>query len=375
MSCVAAFEIEYVQYMDESGQALADLPNWATEVESLEHAYKWMLLTRLFDAKAVALQRTGQMGTYASCLGQEAIGAAIGLAMHPNDVFVPSYRETGAQLIRGSRMRDILMFWGGDERGSNPPIANQDFPVAIPIASQCLHAVGVATAFKYRKQNRIALCAIGDGATSQGDFYEAINLAGVWKLPVVFLVSNNQWAISVPRAAQSASQTLAQKAIAAGIDGVQVDGNDYIAMRDTLDQAIEKARSGNGATIIEALTYRLSDHTTADDASRYRSAEEVEVYKQKDPLLRLERHMRVAMGWDEGKQQSLKEQCQQQIEEEIQAYLTAEAAPPTEMFDYLYESLPKVYLKQRQQLFDEWQQHLGAREETVDTDVKESDHV
>lgn len=372
MSRVAEFEIEYRQFLHESGQPLTVLPDWATETGVLEKAYEWMMLTRLFDAKAIALQRTGQMGTYASCLGQEAIGAAIGLSMHPNDVFVPSYRETGAQLIRGSRMQDILLFWGGDERGSHPPSANQDFPVAIPIASQCLHAVGVATAFKYRKQNRVALCAIGDGATSQGDFYEAINLAGVWDLPVIFVVSNNQWAISVPRKAQSASQTLAQKAIAAGIHGIQVDGNDYIAMRDTLDQAIGHARSGKGPTLIEALTYRLSDHTTADDASRYRPAEEVATEQQKDPLLRLERYMQAERGWTETNQQLLKEKCQNQIEEEVQSYLGMALAPPTDMFDHLYENLPKVLLKQRQQLYEEWQQETGS---DAVTDLKESDHV
>src|SRR5687767_4363155 len=225
-----------------------------------------MTLMRAYDLKAVALQRTGQLGTYAPHIGQEAVNAAIGSAMRADDVFLMTYRENGAQLMRGVTLRELFLYWSGDERGSDSSGARKDFPICVTIAAQCTHAVGAAYAIKLRKQPRVVVCALGDGATSKGDFYEAINAAGVWQLPLVFVVSNNRWAISVPRAKQSATTTLAQKAIAAGMPALQVDGNDVIALRHAMDEALARARVGTGPTLIEALTYRLSDHTTADDA-------------------------------------------------------------------------------------------------------------
>ena len=175
-----------------------------------------MMLTRLFDYKAVALQRTGMLNTYASTLGQEAISVGIGASMQREDVFCPFYRDYAAQLMRGVKMSEILSFWKGNEWGNHFSECPLDFPICVPIATQLLHAAGVATAFKLRKQAKVAVSICGDGATSEGDFYEAINVAGVWQLPVVFVIDNNQWAISVPRKHQTDAQTLAQKAIAAG---------------------------------------------------------------------------------------------------------------------------------------------------------------
>jgi pyruvate dehydrogenase E1 component alpha subunit len=268
MTKVASFEIHYTQFLDASGKAVAELPEFARDPEALVALYRAMVLTRRFDAKAIALQRTGRLGTYASSLGQEAVTVGLAAAMLPEDVLLPTYRESGAQLWRGVKLEELLLYWGGDERGSDFAGPRADFPVSVPIASQCLHAVGVAYAKMIKREPGAAVCVCGDGATSNGAFYEAINYAGVWRVPAVFVVNNNQWAISLPRSAQSAAATLAQKAIAAGIPGCQVDGNDVIAVRDAVEHGLSRARGGEGPCVVVALTYRMTDHTTADDAGR-----------------------------------------------------------------------------------------------------------
>ena len=197
-----------------------------------------------FDAKAVSLQRTGRLGTYPSSLGQEAVAVGVGAAMRAEDVLLPCFREQGAQLMRGTTMVELLLYWGGDERGSDYAVPRDDFPVSVPIGTHAPHAAGTAMAFQLRGDARVAVCAIGDGATSKGDVYEAMNFAGARRLPVVFVVNNNGWAISFPRAKQTAAETLAQKAIAAGMPGVQVDGNDVIAVRWAMEQALDRARNG-----------------------------------------------------------------------------------------------------------------------------------
>src|SRR5436305_14704322 len=208
-----------------------------------------MVLARAFDLKAVSLQRTGRRGTYAVALGQEAVAVGVASAMRTEDVLLPSYRDNAALLWRGMKMEEILLFWGGDERGNLSSGPAHEFPYCIPVGSQAPHAAGVAYAFKFRKQPRVAVCLIGDGATSKGDVWEAMNFAAIWQLPVVFVANNNQWAISVPLKLQTASQTLAQKAIAAGFDGEQVDGNDVSAVRAAAVEAIERARAGAGPTL------------------------------------------------------------------------------------------------------------------------------
>ena len=269
---VANFTIQYSQFLNYTGQLTQAFPEFASQ-EKLIALYEAMLTLRTFDTKTIKLQRTGKMGTYPSCHGAEAFSIGIGDALTPNDVFCPYYRDQGILMQRQHDLLGILQYWGGDEKGSlrqHP----QDFPVCVPIASQCLHAAGVAFSFQYRQEPRVAVCTIGEGGTSEGDFYEAMNLAGAWNLPVVFIVNNNQWAISVPLSQQTRCQTIAQKAIAAGFEGLQVDGNDVIAVRHATQLALDKARSGGGPTLIEALSYRLCDHTTADDATRYQSSED-----------------------------------------------------------------------------------------------------
>jgi 2-oxoisovalerate dehydrogenase E1 component alpha subunit len=337
---VAHFDVPFVRCLDPEGRVVDELPAVASDSEALKAMFRAMIRVRLFDTKAVALQRTGQLGTYASCLGHEALHVGMGAALRPEDVFFPTYREYGTQLWRGVRMSEILLFWGGDERGSAFAEQPHDFPWAVPIGTQTLHASGAALAFRLRHEPRVALATVGDGGTSQGDFYEAMNAAGVWKLPAVFVVANNRWAISVPLAKQTAAQTLAQKAIAAGIPGIQVDGNDLLAVRAVLDEAVARARRGDGPTVVEALTYRLSDHTTADDARRYRSKDEVERAWREEPLVRLRRFLVDRGLWNEGEEKRWTERCQEEIEEAVKVYLATGQPALEDMFDYTFAALP-----------------------------------
>lgn len=343
---VASFTVEYIQFLDVHSKPVQPLPAFAQDIATLQKLYRTMVLVRTFDTKAIALQRTGKMGTFPSVLGQEAVGVGLGDALHKDDVLCPSYRDYGAQLQHGLKMADILAYWGGDERGSD--FANrEDFPISVPIGTQCLHAAGVATAFKMRKQPRVAISLCGDGATSQGDFYEALNVAGVWNLPVVFVVNNNQWAISVPRKAQTSAQTLAQKAIAGGFEGVQVDGNDIIAVRYAMEIALEKARKGGGPTLIEAITYRLCDHTTADDANRYRDKADLQKAWQEEPVARLRTYLHQQGHWSPQEEEKLLAECSAQVESAVQEYLDMSPPEVTSMFDYLYASLPHDLKAQR----------------------------
>jgi pyruvate dehydrogenase E1 component alpha subunit len=217
----------------------------------------------------------------------------------------------------------------------------------VPIATQCLHAAGAAMAFHIRKEARVAVSVVGDGGSSKTDFYGAINMAGAWKLPYVAVIVNNQWAISVPRKMQTGAETLAQKGIAAGLACIQVDGNDIIAMRAVMDEAIARARAGGGATVVEAVTYRLSDHTTADDARRYRNEEEVKAAWLREPLLRLRNHLTAIGAWDEAAEAAWKAECGAKVDIEINAYLESKPQPLEAMFDYLYAELPHDVAAQR----------------------------
>jgi len=344
---VARFEIPYYQILDENSKLVSELPEFAKNPENLIKLYRLMVLNRLFDTKAIALQRTGKMGTYPSTRGQEAAFVGVGNAMQNEDVFVPYYRDVGILIQRGVKLSEILLFWGGDERGNCFANNKKDFPYCVPIGTQLLHAAGVATAINIKKEKRAVLTVCGDGGTSEGDFYEALNVAGVWKLPLVFVVSNNQWAISVPREAQTASQTIAQKAVAAGFSGEQVDGNDVIAVRERVSKALDKAREKHEPTLIEILSYRHSDHTTADDASRYEPKGTREKEWTKEPVLRLKRYLESINVWDDKKEEELAAECASEIDKTLQEYANTPPAAPESMFDHLYASLPKIYEEQR----------------------------
>lgn len=341
MTTVASFSIDYIQYLTPDGKLVAKkTPEIATNFDKLKDLYELMVMTRVFDTKAIALQRTGKLGTYASSLGHEAVHVAIGAAMREQDVFAPMYREYGAQLYRGVKMSEILLYWGGDERGSNFSGPEHDFPWCVPIATQCMHAAGAAMAFKLRKEQRAAVTVVGDGGSSKGDFLEAINAASAFKLPLVLVIVNNQWAISVPRKKQSSGKTLAQKGLAGGLPSVQVDGNDLIAVYSEIQAALKRAYRGEGASVIEAITYRLSDHTTADDANRYRSKDEVENARDFEPISRLRKYLDSQNQWSEQQENALLTSSKKEVDLAVNEYLETPAPKVSDMFDYMYQELP-----------------------------------
>src|SRR6266436_4266785 len=301
---VARFEIRRRAYLAPDGAGLRRLPSFASDTELLVSFYRAMVLARAFDLKAVSLQRTGRLGTYAIGLGQEAVGVGIGSAMRQEDVLLPSYRDNAALLWRGVKMEEILLYWGGDERGNHSSGPAHDFPYCIPVGSQAPHAAGVAYAFKFRKQPRVAVCLFGDGATSKGDLWEAMNFAGVHKLPLVFVANNNQWAISVPLKLQTAAETLAQKAIAAGFGGEQVDGNDVIAVRAAAAE----------------------------------------------PIARLRAYLVNQRAWGKAQEEQLVSECQEQVDAAAERYLAIAPRAPETMFDHLYAELPRAYASQRDEL-------------------------
>ena len=334
------FHVDYLQLLSPAGEASDKAGPIAEDAELLRRLYRAMNRTRVFDSKAIALQRTGKLGTFASALGQEAIGVGFGAAMKPYDVLAPSYRDHGAQFLRGVTMTEILRYWGGDERGSDFEAAKSDFPICVPVATQVAHAVGAAYAFRLRAEKRVAVTFVGDGGSGNGGFYEALNMAGVWKAPLVVVINNNGWAISTPRAISTAAESLAQKAIAAGVPGRQVDGNDVLAVHVAACEAIEKARDGGGPTVVEAISYRLGDHTTADDATRYRDPEDSKAAWTREPISRLRSYLAAKGFWDREQETALLEQCREEVESEVARYLSTPAQTCDAMFEHLYATLP-----------------------------------
>jgi pyruvate dehydrogenase E1 component alpha subunit len=345
--------IDYLSILDENGRLDKDLePDMADAL--LLKLYRFMLSGRRFDERLLNLQRQGRIGTFPPIKGQEAAQLGAVAALEDSDWMVPAFRETAAERWRGRTMESIILVNAGFGEGAEGPPEQPDMPISIPVGSQMLHAVGIAWAMRYRKKSTVAMTFFGDGATSEGDFHEALNFAGVFSAPVVFVCQNNQWAISIPRSRQTRSQTLAQKALAYGIPGIQVDGNDVLAVYAASREAVQRARAGDGPTLIECVTYRLSLHTTADDPKRYRTDEEVAQWEKKDPLPRYQTYL---------KQRGLLsdvdlERIEKEVTDEIQqAVDRAEAriktlGDPLSMFDHLYADKPPRLQDQRQALAD-----------------------
>jgi pyruvate dehydrogenase E1 component alpha subunit len=327
----AAFEVHRLSILEPDGTVDEALMPPLTEGD-IRRMYELMVLTRTFDQRAIALQREGRLGTYPPSLGQEAAQVGSAFAFQPGDWLFPSFRELGVQLTSGYPIHQIFQYWGGDERGQQAPPALNIFPVCISVGSHIPHAVGVAMAARYRHDKAAVAVWFGDGATSKGDFHEGFNMAGVFRLPLLFICQNNQWAISVPLSGQTAAATLAQKALAYGFEGVQVDGNDVFAVYRATRDALQKARSGGGPTFIECLTYRVADHTTSDDAGRYRSADEVAAWSARDPLNRLERYMERCGFWNEAYATETRQRATEEIDAAIVAMEAIEASDPDDMF-------------------------------------------
>ncbi len=336
------FSIPHLRILDQDGKVNKKLdPGLSDEV--LITLYRRMVLAREADQRMLRLQRQGRLGTFSPSTGQEAAACGPALAMEESDWLVPAFRELGALLMRGVPLHRVLLFWGGFEEGNIFPGVERTLPIAVIVASQIPHAAGVAYTMKYRREPSAVLCFFGDGATSEGDFHEGLNFASVWKAPVVFICQNNQWAISTPLERQMNSETVAQKAVAYGIPGIRVDGNDPLAMYAATHEALERARAGEGPTLIEALTYRLMMHTTADDPSKYRSDEEVQAWKDRDPLRRMRRLLDSRKLWSDTEEEALLAQVKVQIDGEVKIYEQGVRAKPDVLFDHVWaERYPEI---------------------------------
>ncbi|MHB2025636.1 MAG: thiamine pyrophosphate-dependent dehydrogenase E1 component subunit alpha [Elusimicrobiota bacterium] len=318
--------------------------------ERLIDIYRKMTEIRLFDERCVKLQRQGRLGTYPMILGQEATQIVPPLCLRPKDWLVPTYRGQGAYYARGMQLRYSLLYWAGDDRGVHFPQENNDLIFAIPVGSHLTQAAGLAWAEKLRGEGGVAMAYLGDGTSSKGDLHEALTFCAAMALPMICIIENNHWAISVPREKQSAGKTLAQKARGYGIYGVQTDGNDVLAVHKAVSEAVERARSGGGPSLIECETYRLSHHTTADDAGRYRDQAEVNRWKSKDPLSRLRRYLESQKIWDAKREESLLRDAAAMLELEIKAYESFPPPNPLNMFSENYASATPALIEQRGEL-------------------------
>ncbi len=342
-------KIEFLQILDEDGNLDKKLAKDTLSVDDVIHLYEQMRICRELDEIAFKLQRSGRMGTYPQNKGQEANAVGSGLAMKKGtDWLVPSYRENAALFMHGLPMHYILTYWMGDERGSKIPEGVNITPLSVPIGTHMLHAAGIAWAAKVRgEKDKAVITYFGDGATSEGDFHGAMNFASTMQVPCIFYCQNNQWAISVPREQQMNSRTVAQKALAYDMPTIQVDGNDIFAVYKAVSDARKRAIEGGGPSFIEAVTYRLADHTTADDARRYRDQNEVDAWLDKDPLIRTRKYLESQNAWDDTKQQELEDRAKRIVKEVVDAAISIEAPTTDEFFDDMYKTLDPSLVRQR----------------------------
>ncbi len=343
--------IEYLSILDEEGRLDAELePDISGEM--LLRLYRAMLLGRRFDERLLDLQRQGRIGTFPPIKGQEASQLGAVAHLRPGDWLVPSFRETAAEVWRGRSLSSVIIGNNGFSEGAVIPLDHNDLPVSVPVGSQVLHAVGLGWAARYRRKDDIAMTFFGDGATSEGDFHEGMNFAGVFQVPVVFVCQNNQWAISTSFAGQTHSATIAQKAVAYGMPGIRVDGNDILAVYAAAGEAVDRARAGGGPTLIECLTYRVMMHTTADDPKRYRTDAEVEIWRQRDPLPRFGKYL-LDKGVASGEEQNdLEAEVLQEIQDAVDhaEKQMRTMGNPLDMFNHVYAELPPHLAAQREEL-------------------------
>jgi pyruvate dehydrogenase E1 component alpha subunit len=368
MPIKTAFEttIEYVSVLDEHGDFDEKLGRDLIPDEDVIRLYEHLVTCRELDEIAFKLQRSGRMGTYPQNKGQEATSLGAAYALRKEDWMVTCYRENTGLYWHGLPMEYVLLHWMGDERGNEIPEGVRCTPLAIPIGTQMLHAAGLAWAAKYRGEDHIAVTFFGDGASSEGDFHEAANFAANLDLPVVFVCQNNRWAISVPSTIQCSAPTIAQRGVAYGMECVQVDGNDLFAMVKVIRDAARRAREDNRPTFIEAVTYRLGDHTTADDARRYRNAEELEQWKLRDPLIRLRGYLDSKKLWDQGKQDALQKRADEIVSGVVHRAESIAASDMGDIFDHTFAKTPDDLIVQRRTMRTS---SLGQNPEQIDSPV------
>ena len=346
------YTIDHLSILDADGRVDQKLMPDLSD-DQLLHFHRVMLLSRRFDERLLSLQRQGRIGTFAPVKGQEAAQIGAVAALKEEDWVVPAFRETAATIYRGASLSGLLIFQAGYNEGGWIPEKQHDLPIAVPVGTQIPHAVGIAYGMKYRKKKQIVMTFFGDGATSEGDFHEGLNFAGVFNTPTIFICQNNQWAISTSRSKQTKSKTLAQKALAYGIPGVQVDGNDVFAVYVAVQEAAERARSDGGPTLIECVTYRLSVHTTADDPTKYRSEAEVKKWEKRDPLPRLQNYLIDQDVLSKENVETLEEEIKEEIDEAWRAAQARmeEMGDPIDMFEHLYADMPP-YLQEQRETFN-----------------------
>ncbi|HMW90781.1 MAG TPA: pyruvate dehydrogenase (acetyl-transferring) E1 component subunit alpha [Candidatus Obscuribacter sp.] len=346
-------QIEYMSILDEDAVVDKALEPKIAE-EELKNIYRYMLLARRTDERMLMMQRQGRLGTFPQSSGHEAISMGSCIHLKKSDWHVPAYRELAGLLYRGWSIDSTLLYWNGYEEGARPPEGVNDLPVCVPIASQLLHAAGIGMGMNLRGEKGVVMTYFGDGASSEGDTHEAMNFAAVYQAPVVFMCLNNQYAISVPLSKQMRNATLAQRAIAYGMPGIRVDGNDVLAVYVAAKEAVERARAGEGPTLIEGLTYRFTPHTTADDPKRYRSEEECNLWTKREPLNRFKKYLLNKGVYTEAQLTDLEEELDAEIKAAIArteaAAVSEELSNPLAMFDYLYADMPPYLNEQREEL-------------------------
>lgn len=347
------FKLEYLSILDEDGKVDKELEP-KLDPEIIKDMFFWMLYARRVDERLLKLQRQGRVGTFPQASGHEAISLGSAVHLLKNDWHVPAYRELAGMLYRGWPLETILLYWMGYEEGAQAPEDVKDLPISVPIASQLQHAVGLALANNLRGDQNVVLTYFGDGASSEGDCHESMNFAAVFQAPVVFVCLNNQYAISVPIERQMRNKTIAQRAIAYGMPGIQIDGNDVLAVYVATAEAIERARSGGGPSLIEAITYRYTPHTSADDPSRYRTDSEREKWFAREPLIRFERYLRDKKVLGDSDLQNLEKQIEERIDQAIaKAEEMCKLPPysdPLAMFNHLYAQPPAHIVDQKEEL-------------------------
>lgn len=353
-------KIEYLSILDENAELDKALEP-KIEPKGLAEMYRYMLLARRADERMLLMQRQGRMGTFPQASGHEAITMGSVYTIGADDWHVPAYRELAGMLYRGWPLESILMYWNGFEEGARMPEGVNDLPFCVPIASQLLHAAGIGMAMKNRNSKNVVLTYFGDGASSEGDTHEALNFASVFRAPVVFICLNNQYAISVPLSRQMKNETMAQRAVAYGIPGIRVDGNDVLAVYTATKEAVERARRGEGPSLIEALTYRITPHTTADDPKRYRSDEETSLWMKRDPLIRFARYLEKKGVLNEKQLKDMEAEIDAQIKTAVQnaeqMAKSDEYANPLNMFEYTYEDMPASLRAQKEELAEHLVKH------------------
>ena len=332
--------------------------------EALKRLFEQMIFGRLFDEKASNLSTLREIGTYAPGKGQEGCQVAGANALEKGDWYVPMYRDSAGMMAFGMPPTNLLLYWGGDERGMHIPENLNMLPVAVPVATQLPHAVGLALARRLQGDKSVVFAVTGDGGTSKADFHESLNFAGVYDLPVVFGVENNQWAISVRRSNQTAAKTIAQKAVAYGFEGILADGNDVIASYEATKYAVDKARRGGGPTLIEYSTYRLGPHTTAELVSnKLKDPEEVAEWEKRSPITRFEKYLRSRGLLDDRAKEMMMAAAQRRMEEAVSAYRATPTPDPSVIFDYTYSTPTPLLNEERMEAFGGSPSHITAAQE------------